>query len=90
MSRYGAQEGPAFVNQVQCTGMEVTFDNCTKEVLNETGCSSANQGGFVYVVCQGEYCSISEVFNSYLISIKNLRSCYLSHLPRKQFVCLPS
>ena len=81
MSRYGAQEGPAFVNQVQCTGMEVTFDICTKEVLNETGCSSANQGGFVYVVCQGEYCSISEVF---MISIKNLFS-YLSHsskLPR--------
>ncbi len=58
--RYGAQEGPAFVNQVQCAGSELAFDNCSKEVINEIGCSTL--GGFVYIVCQGEYYSISEVF----------------------------
>ncbi|XP_064382049.1 scavenger receptor cysteine-rich domain superfamily protein-like isoform X2 [Halichondria panicea] len=52
--RYGAQEGPAFVNQVQCAGSELAFDNCSKEVINEMGCSTL--GGFVYIVCQDPEC----------------------------------
>ena len=52
-SYYGAQEGPAFINNINCVaGTEATLDDCGKQEIESTGCSSL--GGFAYLVCQGE------------------------------------
>ncbi len=55
MILYGAQEGPAFVDQVSClpSGNEETLSECNKtELVATDGCSNQN---FVYLVCQGRY-----------------------------------
>ena len=50
---YGAQEGLANLNSLQCLNTELRLSDCTKETLgNQTGCSSL--GGYAYLVCSGE------------------------------------
>ena len=51
---YGAQEGLAHLNGVECGSTELRLSDCTKETLgNQTGCSS-DMGGYAYLVCNGE------------------------------------
>ena len=55
ISFYGAQEGPAFINNINCaTGTEATLDDCVKQNIDSTGCFTL--GGFAYLVCQGKHC----------------------------------
>ena len=84
MQYYGAQEGRAHLNSVQCSSSDKPrLSLCTKETLiNQTGCSTL--GGYAYLVCRGER-SFRHAVQS--LSVVHLSVCLLQYAFRYSYFC---